>query len=97
MKKLLSKWCIEVSIFTVTILVLQVTHDVVAAVNPAIAVLLGLAATALLLAAGLWLAADDEADDDAENNNKKKDADGRGRRIAVRTAARAAAKARKGR
>ncbi len=61
MKKLLAKWCVEVSIFTITVLTFQVLGETIASVNIAAAALLGLAATAALLAAGLWLAGDDDA------------------------------------
>lgn len=83
MKQILSKWCTEVSIFTITILVLQVTGDAIAGANPLVAVLLGITATALLLAAGIALAESDKADDGKRSAGRS-----RGRSIAVRTGAR---------
>jgi len=76
MKKLLSKWCIEVSIFTITVLTFQVLSEAIATINIGVAVALGIFTTAVLLLAGLWLAGDDDVT--PEN----------GRKTAVRAGAR---------
>ena len=60
MKKILSKWCVEVSIFTITVLTLQVLSEVISTINIGVAVTLGIFTTAILLFAGLWLAKDED-------------------------------------
>lgn len=71
MKKLLSKWCIEVSIFTITVLTFQVLSEAIATINIGVAVALGIFTTAVLLLAGLWLAGDDNDATSAPDNGRK--------------------------
>lgn len=71
MKKLLSKWCIEVSIFTITVLTFQVLSEAIATINIGVAVALGIFTTAVLLLAGLWLAGDDDDATSAPDNGRK--------------------------
>lgn len=95
--KLLGEWLMNAALFVATIIVFQAVGEAVAAANAAVAICLGIAVSALLLLAGLWVLGKAEEQEDAAK--EKTAASGQGRTNALRAGtrrARAAKGARKG-
>jgi len=87
-EKYLGEWLMNAALFVATVLVFQVVSETMTASSVAVAVLLGIAVSALLLLAGLWVLS--KAEDDGDDGSA---GSGTGRSNAIRAGVRKASRA----